>query len=254
MAVDPEAPTPAEIEGFLNGTLPEDRRAALAAHLAADADAGARLVADLHQTEALRAAQPALPPPAPDLDRAARRLGRAMQRRHLLRRAAPVAAALACVALGWTGHALWQGAGRGLAQVAPLAETALDAQRAALLAQKLDTGAMLAPDTMDDAARQVGVSLPEMPDDWTVRGVQVVATPDRPALLVQIDTPAMGAVALFSVAGADLGPDAPPSGFALDGTAVAVFERAASAHVLLDATGNPAEVAREAGRLLRRVN
>lgn len=253
MAVDPEAPTPAEIEGFLNGTLLEGRRAALAAHLAGDAGAAARLMADLHQTEALRAAQPALPP-APELERAARRLGLAMRRRRRMRALVLPGVAAACLVLGWAGHGLWQGIGGAPAALAPLAETALDAQRAAVLARGLSAGAMLAPDALTDAAERVGVALPAMPEDWTVRGVQVVATPDRPALLVQIDTPAMGAVALFSVAGADLGPDAPPSGFALDGTAVAVFERAASAHVLLDTAGNPAEVAREAGRLATRVN
>jgi hypothetical protein len=237
----------------LNGTLPEGRRAALAAHLAADTAAAAQLLADLQQTEALRAAQPALPP-APDLQRAARRLGRMMRQRRLLRALALPGAAVACLALGWFGHAAWQGTGRAPAALAPLAETAMDAQRAAVMAKGLGGGAMLAPDALMDAAERVGVDLPAMPADWTVRAVQVVATPDRPALLVQIDTPAMGAVALFSVAGADLGPDAPPAGFALDGTAVAVFERAASAHVLLDASGNPAEVAHEAGRLATRLN
>lgn len=253
MPTDQGTPTPAEIEEFLNGTLPEGRRAALAAHLAADAGAAARLMADLQQTEALRAAQPALPP-APGLDRAARRLGLAVRRRRLMRALVLPGVAAACLVLGWAGHGLWQDIGGAPAALAPLAETALDAQRAAVLARGLSAGAMLAPDALMDAAERVGVDLPEMPADWTVRGVQVVATPDRPALLVQIDTPAMGAVALFSVAGADLGPDAPPAGFALDGAAVAVFERAASAHVLLDAAGSPAEVAREAGRLATRLN
>jgi hypothetical protein len=253
MAADPDTPTPAEIEEFLNGTLPEARRAGLAAHLSGDAGAAAHLMADLHQTEGLRAAQPALPP-APELERAARRLGRAMQRRRLMRALVLPGTAAACLALGWFGHGLWQGAGRPHAALAPLAETALDAQRAVVLARGLSGGAMLPPDALSAAAERVGVALPTLPGDWTVRAVQVVATPDRPALLVQIDTPAMGAVALFSVAGSDLGPDAPPAGFALDGAAVAVFERAASAHVLLDAAGSPAEVAREAGRLVTRVN
>ena len=210
-------------------------------------------MADLHQTEALRAAQPILLP-APELDRAARRLGRAMRRRRLMRGLVLPGTAAACLALGWFGHAAWQATGRTPAALAPLAETALDAQRAVVLARGLSGGAMLPPDALAAAAERVGVDLPTLPEDWTVREVQVVATPDRPALLVQIDTPAMGAVALFSVAGADLGPDAPPTGFALGGAAVAVFERAASAHVLLDAAGSPAEVAREAGRLVTRLN
>jgi hypothetical protein len=251
MAADLGTPTPAEIEEFLNGTLPEGRRAALAAHLSG---AGAQpWLADLRQTEALRAGQPVLAPPPPEMERAALRLGRTMTRRRIARRLAPMAAAAACIALGWVGHGQWHGMGGAPAALAPLAETALDAQRAAVLARGLDDGTMLAPGALSAAAERVGVDLPAMPADWTVRGVQVVATPDRPALLVQIDTPAIGAVALFSVAGADLGPDAPPAGFALGGSAVAVFERAASAHVLLDASGTPAEVAREAGRLITRV-
>lgn len=257
MTADPDTPTPAELEDFLNGTLPAARRLAVAEHLVRDADAGARALADLHQTERLRAAWVAPLDTTPDpLAQTADRLTAAIDRRRRLRWMRPAAAAAACFVLGWAGNMLWQPAPQGLdtARLEPLAEAALDARQAADIARALVLPGMMAPGDLERAAAGVGVALPPLPPDWQVLGVQVVATPERPALLVQIVAPGLGAFTMFSLAGSDLGPDAPPLAFDHRGAAVAVFERRSSAHVLVDAEGARTDISRAAGQLVSRLN
>jgi hypothetical protein len=185
---------------------------------------------------------------------AAERLGGVMDQRRQARWQRPVAAAVASFALGWGGHALWQAPGGVDLRLAPLAEAAMDARQAAEIARALDLPGPVDGGDLTRAAAQLGITLPTLPPDWAVRGVQVVATPDRPALLVQIDAPGLGDITLFSRAGSDLGPDAPPAAFDYRGAAMAVFERRSSAHVLVDASGPASDLGRAAGDLLRRTN
>jgi len=99
-----ETPGADELEEYLNGTLPAARRLAVAEFLAADADTGARLLADQAQTERLRAAlRAALPPPPVALTAAANRVTNAMTRDRRMRWLRPAAAAVACFVLGWGG-------------------------------------------------------------------------------------------------------------------------------------------------------
>lgn len=257
MNPDHDLPTPAELADFSSGTLPAARRLVVAEYLASDAGAGARMLADQAQTERLRAAMAdRLPPPGPAVVAAADRLARAMDRRRRAGWLRPIAAALACFALGWGGHALWRGpAPAGVERhLAPLAEAAMDARQAAEIARALDLPGPVERGDLARAAARLGVALPALPPSWLVRGVQVVATPDRPALLVRIEAPGLGEIALFSRAGSDLGPDAPPAAFDYRGAAMAVFERRSSAHVLVDASGHASDLGRAAGELLRRTN
>ena len=259
MAPD-QPPSAAELEDFANGGLSAARRLAVADWLARDAAAAAQAMADRAQTERLAMAMAMddpLPPAPPGLAAAADRLADAMAQRHRRRHAAtPWAAAAACFLLGWAGHAQWQAPGPGAAPagIAPLAEAAMDARAAAEIAGSLAPLRAPRPGDLSRAAAEVGVQLPRLPPDWTVRGVQVVATPGRPALLVQLEAPGLGDVSLFSRGASDLGPDAPPKAFDMRGAAVAVFERQSSAHVLMDPGGAPEALAQAAGRMVRRLN
>lgn len=247
----PDTPTDLDLAAFAEGGLDPARRHEVAGWLAARPDRAAAVMADLALTEGLRLALagPASPPP-PEMLGTARRLERALARRHALRRFWPVAATAAAFALGWTGHALVPRPG----PLAPVIAAALDAE-AALAARH---AMALQPETprLDAAeiAARLGVTLPPLPQGWQIRDVQVVATPGRPGVAIALDTPGMGRILLFSVALPSDGPDLPPDSFRRAGKALAVFEKGQAAYVLVDASAPIADLAGGAQELLRGFN
>lgn len=246
-----------DLQGFVNGQLDPERRFAVADYLAAHPARAAEVIADMRLTEGLRLACETLDgPPPPELQAAAARLSQTLDRRERLRRALPWAAGVALFAFGWSGHALWTGqeARRAEARMLPLVESALDARAAVEVRQALAGSTARHPVDLQAVVASVGVTLPGLPSDWQVRDAQVVATPERPGVVLVLDTPDMGEVMLFTVASADLGPDAPPSTFDYRGNSVAVFERDSAAYVLVDNSGVAAQISRGADRLARRFN
>jgi anti-sigma factor RsiW len=243
-----------EIEAFLVGQLDPERRFAVVDHLARHPLEAGRVMADLRMQEGLRLALSQLdtPPPQP-LQKSAAQLSRALGRSRpwSLR----MAAAVALIALGWSGQMLWTGLQdlRTLSGLRPLAETALDAREAVELRRTLS----ITPARVDAAriAGQLGLELPSLPEDWQIRDTQVVATPESPGLAVVIDTPDMGEVMLLTLPQREDGFVSPLRAFDHRGSAVAVFEHGPAAYVLLDASsGQSAVVSREAERMLRLMN
>ncbi|PWK59611.1 anti-sigma factor family protein [Roseicyclus mahoneyensis] len=246
--------TETELDAFLTGQLEAGRRFAVADHLARHPDLAARAMSDLRLREGLHLVLSQVDgPPPPALRQAADTLARGLVRppRWPLR----AAAAAALIALGWASEALWSGFQemRTMAELRPLAETALDARDAVELRRSL----ALTTVQVDAAqiAERLGLDLPTLPTEWQVRDVQVVATPQAPGLALVIDTPDMGEVMLLSFLQNDGGRISPLRAFDHRGSAVAVFEHGPTAFVLLDASaGVRAEVSREAERLLSRMN
>ncbi len=245
--------TEADLEALLMGQLDPERRFAIADHLARHPQDAARVLADLGMQDGLRMALAQVDTPPPMMQHTARRLSRGLGRaRHWPLR---LAAAIALIAVGWSGQSLWSDLRelRQLANVRPLAETALDARAAVELRRSL----AMAPAQLDAAqmAVRLGLKLPRLPNDWQVRDAQVVATAEAPGLAVVIDTPDMGEVMLLSLPHREDGVISPLMAFDHRGSVVAVFEHGPFAYVLLDATaGERAEVSREAERLLSRLN
>ncbi len=110
-----------ELHAFVDGQLAPERREAVAAWLATDAEAAARVRAWQAQRDALRAAFAEPAPPAPGLD-LMRIVETRMRRRRMLPWAVGGAAAAAVLALGLGGAAGWMLRG----------EPAADRQAAAL--------------------------------------------------------------------------------------------------------------------------
>lgn len=246
-----------DIHALVTGQLDAQQSFVLADFLAAHPERAAEAMADLRMYEGLRLACSNVDAPLPDdMLSGAARLERNLRASRQMRRMRPLAAAAALFGLGWLGHAVWtepQGAAMA-AHVLPLAETALDARAALDLHRALLPGARGVTADPQIIAAGLGVALPPLPQDWTVRDVQVVASPDRPALALLLDTPDMGEVMLFSVAREGAGPDLLPNAFDYRGNSVAVFERDRSAYVLVDNSGLPAQVSLGADQFLRRFN
>jgi len=245
--IDPDIE--ADLLGFLQGHLDPDRTLAIADYLNDRPERTAQLLADAGNTAALRLALSSAEDPAPPrLVAEAQHLQGRLRGQRALRRAAPFAAAMVLFAAGWTGHATWQTTGPTSAP--PLVEAALDAQSALELRHWM----VSQPESTDLNAQEIvaalGVDLPSLPEDWTLRDVQIVATPDRPAIAIVVDAPDLGRLLLMVVARSPEDTEEPPSAFEYQGRTIALFERGRSSFVLVDESGHPDQLALGAERLL----
>jgi anti-sigma factor RsiW len=238
MTHEPDTHIDLDILAFVNGQLDTERRYAVMEHLARHADRAAEVMADLRLTEGLRLAVATVEtPPPPTLRLAAERLAMTLSQQTTRRRWLPYVAGLALFALGWGAQGLLQGNRLG-ADTATILETAMDAQDAVMLRASLSGELGPIPNDPQRIAARLGIDLPEMPQGWSIRAAQVVATPERPGLALMVDTPAMGEILLFGVLRSVDGPDGPATATSLNGRTLAFFEREQTAFVLLDASGS----------------
>ncbi|WP_238368659.1 hypothetical protein [Mesobacterium pallidum] len=243
----------ADLLALFEGRLEPGRAFAVTDYLAKRPDETADLLADARNAAGLRMALGAPPGAAPaQLEAEARRLQDRLRGRRLLRRMAPVAAAVVLFAAGWGGNMAWQG--RGPAQPQPLVEAALDAQAALEIRHWMVSQPESAELNVQEIVAALGVDLPPLPVDWIVRDVQIVATPDRPAVAIAVDTPDLGPLLLMAVARSPEDADDPMTAFQYRGRTVALFEQGRSSFVLVDEFGHPDQLAMGAGRLLASLN
>ncbi|MCM2563764.1 hypothetical protein M8756_16690 [Lutimaribacter sp. EGI FJ00015] len=249
--IDPQIE--ADLLALLEGRLDPDRIIAVADFLKERPERTADLLADAGNTAALRMALSSADDPAPPrLVAGAHRLQGRLRGQRVLRRAVPFAAAVVLFATGWVVHATWQMTGP--ASAPPLVEAALDAQSALELRHWMVSQPESAELNAQEIVAALGVDLPSLPEDWTVRDVQIVATPDRPAIAIVIDAPDLGRLMLFAIARGTDDTEDPPRAFEFQGRTIALFERGRSSFVLVDESGHPAQLAAGAHELLNRLN
>lgn len=250
---DPESDLEADLLAALESRLDADRTWAVVDHLARRPDRAAELLTDARNTAALRLALSLdETPPPPRLIAQAQRLQDRLRGQRLLRRAAPMAAAVFLFAAGWTGHVAWQGANPDAAH--PLVEAALDAQAALELRQWMASQVESTELNSEEIGAALGIDLPPLPENWVIRDVQIVATPDRPGIAISADAPEFGRVLLMAVARPTGDTDDPPLAFDYRGRTIALFEQGRSAFVLIDESGHPQQLALGADLLLSRSN
>lgn len=243
----------ADLLAFLQGRLGPERTVVIADYLAERPERTADLLADARNTATLRMALSGSDKPAPpSLVAEARSLQDRLRGQRLLRRAAPFAAAVVLFVTGWTGHAMWQVTGP--AGAPPLVEAALDVQAALELRHWMVSQPESAELNAQEIVAALGIDLPSLPEDWTVRDVQIVATPDRPAIAIVVDAPDFGRLMLLAVARGAKDTEDPPTAFEYQGRTIALFERGRSSFVLVDVSGHPEQLATGARELLNRLN
>jgi anti-sigma factor RsiW len=237
---DPELE--ADLLAFLQERLDADRTFAIADYLAERPERMSDLLADTKNTAALRMALSETDDPAPpQLVAEARRLQDRLRGQRLLRRSAPFAAAFVLFAAGWTGHMMWQASGPVGAP--PLVEAALDAQAALELRHWMVSQPESTELNVQEIVEALGISLPPLPDDWTVRDVQIVATPDRPAIAIVVDAPDLGRILLMAMARNVDDIEDPLSSFDYNGQTFALFDLGRSAFVVVDDSGHAEQLA-----------
>jgi anti-sigma factor RsiW len=257
MTPDSDAQINLDIAAFVNGQLDGERLFAAAEYLSAHPDRAAEVMASLRLTEGLRLALGTIDTPAPaPLQLAAARLERGLDGRYILHRCLPFAAAAAAVmfAFGWATHSFVTGPGAQPSRTAEVFKAALDAQDAVSVRLSLsnDIGAM--PQNAPEISARLGITLPELPQGWTIRAAQIVATPERPGVALVIDTPDLGEITLFSVVSSIDGPDNPVEATSQDGRALAFFEDDRTAFVLVDTSGPLPDLRRGAEELRLQMN
>ncbi|WP_420405321.1 anti-sigma factor family protein [Nisaea sp.] len=249
--------TPSDIESdllaLLQGRLDAERAYLVADHLADNPERAAQVLSDARDIEGLRLAlsEPDTPPPAPIVT-AARRLEERLQGRHALRRFAPIAASLFIFAAGWATNLALQNF--GTANAHPLVDAALDAQAALDLRHWMVSQPESTELNTAEIVGALGIQLPALPAGWTVRDVQVVSSPERPGIAIDLDTQQFGRVLLFAIARDVNGNDTSLTAFDYQGRSVALFTSGHSAYVLVDASGHPEQITVGAKELLSRIN
>jgi len=178
---DPESDLEAELLAALESRPDADRVWIAVDHLLRRPQRAAELLRDARNTAALRRSLSFKERPSPPrLVEEARRLQDRLRRQRLTRRAAPISAAVMLFAAGWMGHVAWQGAAPPAPH--PLVEAALDAKAALELRHSMASQEKSAVLDAQEISAALGIDLPPLPEDWVIRDVQIVATPDRPGV------------------------------------------------------------------------
>ncbi len=204
--------TDSDLTAFVDGQLDVTRRLDVEAHLARHPDIAARVMAEMHDRDALREAFAQMPAPVlvPErLRKAARRLDQSLTWRRAgerLRRAAVIAL---LVGAGWLAHSDSFLLGVPDTFAAPVDPTlvadARNAREAAQIRGRLAAQRTTAYDRTGIAGA-TGIALPDLPGDWTVRDVQIVPARHGTGVEVVIDAGALGELSLFATHGGKPGP------------------------------------------------
>jgi anti-sigma factor RsiW len=195
--------TDEDFTAFVDGQLDPMRRLEVEAHLARHPEDAVRVMAELRDRDALRAAFAQGPGPMPErLHAAARRLDRSLALRrigHRLRRAAVIAL---LVGAGWLAHSDIGFVGVPGTVAAPvdpvLVAEAREARRTAQLRARMVSQRMVASYDRAEIEAATGIRLPALPAAWQVRDVQVFPGRSGAGIEVAIDAGPHGEVALFA--------------------------------------------------------
>ena len=195
--------TDSDLAGFVDGQLDAMRRIEVEAYLARTPETAARIMAEMHDRDALRQAFSDLPGPGPERNRAAaRRLDRSLAWRRVgdrLRRAAVIAL---LVGAGWLAHSDSGVLGVPDTFASPvdpaLVADARQAREAAQIRARLASQRTTSSYDRAGIAAATGITLPDLPAAWSVRDVQIVPGRHGAGVEVVIDAPDLGEISLFA--------------------------------------------------------
>jgi anti-sigma factor RsiW len=250
--VEPHPLSNEELDRFIDGELPEYRRTEIEAMLAANPGIAARVMADLHVMDALRADQPRRFAPPADSVAAARRIERKLRLRRLTSMLRRGTAAASVVLIGFGAHS----AGLlGLSQGTALDDSFVNGVREARDIARLDSGAAAAPESavtkIERLETAIDVVVPDLPPSWELRDVSVQSLDGAQSVVVTAQTDTLGDLTLVATpAGetevvppttAEEGPVATVV-WQSRGTAYALVGAAAPARLITIANGIEAEI------------
>lgn len=195
--------TDTDLIAFVDGQLDVMRRLDVEAHLARRPEVAARVMAEMHDRDALRESFARWPGPGPERNRAAaRRLDRSLRWSRAAARFKRAAAIAVLVGAGWLAHS--EVGQFGVPDTfASTVDPALiaDAQQARQVAQlRARIGQQGVAPAYDRTAIEAatGIGLPGLPEGWTVRDVQVFPARSGTGVEVAFEAAGLGEVSLFA--------------------------------------------------------
>ena len=199
-----------DLIAFVDGQIDPMRRLDVEAHLANNPEAAARVMAEMHDRDALRACFDRVPGPGPDRNVVlARRFDRNLRWRRVASRLKRAAAIAVLVGAGWLAH---DEIGRfGVPDtLAATPDPALiaDARQARAVAQ-LRKSIVAQGDPVYDRARLqavTGIDLPALPEGWRVRDIQIFPARHGTGIEIALDAGRFGEASLFATRGIRGGP------------------------------------------------
>jgi len=193
--------TDSDLIAFVDGQIDPMRRLEVEAHLAAHPQAAARVMADFHDRDALRASFRERLGPGPDRNVAlARRLDRSLRWSRVASRMKRAAAIAVLVGAGWLAH---DEIGRfGVPDtLASTVDASLveDARQARAVAQlRTVTAADAASYDRNRLQQATGVELPPLPAGWRVRDLEGFPSRHGTGIEVSFEAENLGEVSLFA--------------------------------------------------------
>lgn len=240
-----------ELIAYVDGELAIMRRLDVEAHLARHPDVAARVMAGLHDRDALREAFASTPGPGPERNReAARRLDRSLAWGRFTDRLRRAAAIVILVGAGWLAHSDNGVLGIADTQASPVDPALVaDAQQAREVARirARIASQRLAP-AYDQAGIEAatGIALPALPEGWKVKDVQVFPSRTGAGIEVAIEAETLGEMSLFATHSPDPDGKAAPIIRSRDGES-AYWTDGRSAYLL--SGGDPARLEQAAMRM-----
>ncbi|QGY02184.1 anti-sigma factor [Methylobacterium mesophilicum SR1.6/6] len=200
-----------DLIAFVDGQIDPMRRLEVEAHLANDPASAARVMAEMHDRDALRACFTPVLGPGPDRNVVlARRFDRNLRWRRVASRLKRAAAIAVLVGAGWLAH---DEIGRfGIPDtLAATPDPALiaDAKQARAVAQLRKSIANQGNSPVYDRARLrtvTGIDLPALPDGWRVRDIQIFPARHGTGIEIALDAGDLGEASLFATRGIRGGP------------------------------------------------
>ncbi len=199
-----------DLIAFVDGQIDPMRRLDVEAHLAANPAAAARVMAEMHDRDALRASFARVPGPGPDRTVVlARRFDRNLRWRRVAARLKRAAAIAVLVGAGWLAHDEIGRFGVPDTQAAtPDPALIADARQARAVAQlrKSVTGQAegQAEGPVYDRMRLravTGIDLPTLPDGWRVRDIQIFPARHGTGIEIALEAGGFGEASLFATRG-----------------------------------------------------
>jgi anti-sigma factor RsiW len=250
--------TEADLNAYIDGQLDLARRIEVEEHLAARPEVAARVMADLHTRDALRAAFGPVEGvavrsgPSPErLAAAARRLDRALTWRRIGARLQRAAVIAMLVGTGWLLHNETGDFGvqnTSASTYSPtFVEEALQARQAAQVRARVASQRPTPAYDRREVEAATGIALPDLPSDWRVDDLQIFPSRSGAGVEVAIDAGSLGKVALFATRMPDAEASAPAT--IRSPEAVTVYWKAGHGAYALSGSGSEPDLGRAAATL-----